>query len=52
MRRSDYTVLGATVNTAARLEAFVAKPGQIVVSADLAGLLGDAYETELSASTS
>ena len=30
-RRVDYTVLGNTVNTAARMEAFVATPGDIVV---------------------
>jgi adenylate cyclase len=29
--RVDYTVLGNTVNVAARLEEFVAKPGQIVI---------------------
>ena len=42
-RRIDYTVLGATVNLAARIEAAVAEPGQIVLSeATLAGL-GDGY---------
>ena len=31
-RRSDYTVLGATVNLAARLQSSVAEPGQIIIS--------------------
>ena len=31
-RRSDYTVLGATVNLAARLQSAVSKPGQIIIS--------------------
>jgi adenylate cyclase len=41
--RSDYTVLGATVNLAARLEAEVAGPGQIVITDATLEALGDAY---------
>jgi len=44
-RRSDYTVLGNTVNVAARLESEVAKPGQIVVSDATNAALGGGYET-------
>jgi adenylate cyclase len=45
-RRVDYTVLGNTVNVAARLEAFVARPGDIVVGPETHRLLGGAIATE------
>jgi adenylate cyclase len=45
-QRVDYTVLGNTVNVAARLEQFVARPGDVVVGADcwrqLDGVPGEA----------
>lgn len=45
VRRSDYTVLGATVNLASRLEATVAGPGQIVLSEAVNDLLDPRFET-------
>jgi len=45
--RSDYTVLGATVNLAARLEAEVARPGQIVISDATQRALGPGYATRV-----
>jgi adenylate cyclase len=45
-RRVDYTVLGNTVNVAARLEQFVAGPGEIVVGPETRGQLGGAFEIE------
>ncbi len=42
--RSDYTVLGATVNLAARLEAEVAGPGQIVITDVTLQGLGEGYD--------
>ncbi len=43
--RSDYTVLGSTVNLAARLERTVAQPDQIVISEATHAALHDEYET-------
>jgi len=45
-RRVDYTVLGNTVNVAARLEQLVSGPGEIVVGPETRGQLGEAFETE------
>jgi adenylate cyclase len=42
-RRSDYTVLGATVNLAARLQSAVAEPGQIIISDATHGALGGRF---------
>lgn len=45
-RRVDYTVLGNTVNVAARLESSVAKAGDIVIGDQTHRLLGGAFATE------
>jgi adenylate cyclase len=45
-RRVDYTVLGNTVNVAARLEASVARPGDVVVGPETHRLLAGAVATE------
>jgi adenylate cyclase len=45
VRRSDYTVLGSTVNLASRLESEVARPGQIVISEVVQEAIGDDYLT-------
>jgi len=45
IRRSDYTVLGSTVNLAARLESSVASPGQIVISDVTRIAVADLFET-------
>lgn len=42
-RRVDYTVLGNTVNIAARLESSVAGPGEIIVGEDTWKRLGDRF---------
>ncbi|MCP3960867.1 MAG: FHA domain-containing protein [bacterium] len=45
-RRVDYTVLGNTVNLAARLEEKVASPGDIVIGEATRRMLGDQVPTE------
>ena len=45
-RRVDYTVLGNTVNVAARLEQFVARPGDVVIGDATRRQLEGAFETE------
>jgi adenylate cyclase len=45
-RRVDYTVLGNTVNVAARLEAFVARPGDVVLGPETHRLLAGEIPTE------
>ncbi len=45
-RRVDYTVLGNTVNVAARLEDYVAGPNEIVVGEETARLAIDSFEFE------
>lgn len=45
-RRVDYTVLGNTVNVAARFEQSVAKPGDIVIGEETFRLLGGKFPTE------
>ena len=45
-RRVDYTVLGNTVNVAARLESSVATPGEIAIGGETHRLLAGAIPTE------
>jgi adenylate cyclase len=45
-RRVDYTVLGNTVNVAARLEAFVARPGDVILGPETHRLLAGAFPSE------
>jgi adenylate cyclase len=45
-RRVDYTVLGNTVNVAARFEQSVALPGQIVIGPETRRLVGEKFPVE------
>ncbi len=45
-RRVDYTVLGNTVNVAARLESFVSRPGWIVIGETTFAAVSDLFRTE------
>ena len=45
-RRVDYTVLGNTVNVTARLEEFVAQPGQIVIGESTNTAVRHLFQTE------
>jgi adenylate cyclase len=45
-RRRDFTVLGPTVNVAARLQAQVADPGQVVISSATQQRLGAGFRTQ------
>ncbi len=46
VRRVDYTVLGNTVNVAARLEQFATEPGEIVIGPETQRLLAGRIPTE------
>jgi len=45
-KRVDYTVLGNTVNVAARLEAYVGDATEITIGAETKRQLGDGFQTE------
>jgi adenylate cyclase len=45
-RRVDYTVLGNTVNVAARLEEYVAQPGQVVIGETTQAAVAHLFPTE------
>ncbi|MEO8277493.1 MAG: adenylate/guanylate cyclase domain-containing protein [Thermoanaerobaculia bacterium] len=45
-KRVDYTVMGNTVNVAARLESSVAEPGEVTLGGETNRLLDGAYPTE------
>ncbi|MCP4898101.1 MAG: FHA domain-containing protein [bacterium] len=45
-KRVDYTVLGNTVNVAARLEEFVAEPGQVVIGETTQASVAHLFPTE------